>query len=217
MDYVIKCQKYDDMNDRDLVGAIVGNDEDAAFCLFNHKLIKLFEYLSDTYAKLRYNAGDIASEMYIYLSADNWSKLRSFEFRSSLFGWVKVVANRYLLNMTEKFSPCIKDVIFFSCLIEQGDGDEYDPSKHIPDPNWILIEERRDDEDYIRELYKEIDLLSDYMREVIRLRCLAGLSSKETAEILCKSGKEISPGAVDQVYKRAKDTIRKKILNSGRV
>ena len=217
MDYTQRCQKYDDMSDRNLVDAITKNDEDAAFCFFHHKLIKLFEYLSDYYAKLRYSAGDIASEMYIFLSADNWSKLRSFEFRCSLFGWIKVVANRYLLNMIEKVSPCIKDVIFFSCLIEQGEGNEYDPTENIPDPNRILIEERRDDEDYIRELYKEIDLLGDYMREVIRLRCLAGLSAKETAEILSKSGRNVTPGAVDQVYKRAKDTIREKLIMSGRV
>lgn len=217
MEYSEKCQKYDDMSDRDLVDAVIGSDEDATFCLFNYKLIKLFEYLSDTYAKLRYNAGDIASEMYIYLSANNWSKLRSFEFKSSLFGWMKVVTNRYLLNMTEKVSPCIKDVIFFSCLIEEGKENEYDPTEYIPDLNRILIEERRDDEDYIRELYEEIDLLSDYMREVVRLRCLAGLSAKETAQILCKSGRNVTPGAVDQVFKRAKDLIREKLLNSGRV
>jgi RNA polymerase sigma factor (sigma-70 family) len=205
------------MSDRDLVGAITKNDEDAAFCLLHHKLAKLFEYMSGAYAKLRYSAGDIASEMYIYLSRDDWGKLRSFEFRSSLFGWIKVVANRYLLNKIESTSPCIKDVVFFSCLIEQGEEGEYDPSENIPDPNQILIEERRDDSDYIRELYREIDSLSGYMREVIRLRCLAGLSSKETAEILCKSGKDVTPGAVDQVYKRAKDMIRKKLIDSGRV
>jgi len=217
LDYTLKCQKYNDMSDRDLVGAIVSkNDDEAAFCLFHHKLIKLFEYLSDNYSKLRHSAGDIASDMYIYLSKDNWSKLRSFEFRSSLFGWIKVVTNRFLLNEIEKTSPCIKDVIFFSCLIEQSEEGEYDPTENIPDPNQILVEERRDDSDYIQELYKEIDLLSDYMREVVRLRCLVGLSSKETAEILCKSGRNVTPGAVDQVLKRAKDMIRKKILG-GRV
>ena len=203
------------MGDRELVGAIIKNDEDAAFCLFHHKLIKLFEYLSGVYSKLRYSAGDIASEMYIFLSKDDWAKLRSFGFRSSLFGWVKVVANRYLLNKIESASPCIKDAVFFSCLIEQGEEDGYDPAESIPDPNQVLIEERRDDSDFIRELYREIDLLGDYMREVIRLRGLAGLSAKETAEILCKSGKNVTPGAVDQVFKRAKDTIRKKLLNGG--
>lgn len=216
MDYTLKCSKYDDMSDRSLIDAIIKNNEDAAFCLFHHKLIKLFEFLSNSFAKLRYSAGDIASELYIYLNKDNWNKLRSFEFRSSFFGWMKVVASRYLLNKIEATSPCIKDVIFFSCLIEQGEKDEYDPTEIIPDPNQILLEERRDDSDYIQELYKEIDLLSDYMREVIRLRGLVGLSAKETAEILCKSGKNVTPGAVDQVYKRAKDLIREKLL-SGRV
>ena len=218
MDYALRCSKFEDMEDRDLVDAItVKNDENAAFCLFHHKFIKLFEYLSGTYSKLRYSAGDIASEMYIYLSKNDWSKLRSFEFRSSLFGWIKVVTNRFLLNKIEATSPCIKDVIFFSCLIEQGEDGEYDPTENIPDPNQILMEERRDDSEFIQEMYKEIDSLSDYMREVINLHGLAGLSSKETSEILCKRGKNVTSGAVDQVFKRAKDTIREKLIKSRRV
>jgi RNA polymerase sigma factor (sigma-70 family) len=205
------------MSDRDLVDAVISkNDGEAAFCMLHHKFIKLFEYLSEYYSKLRYSAGDIANEMYIYLSRENWSKLRSFEFRSTLFGWIKAVTNRYLLNKIEEISPCIKDVLFFSCLIEQREEGEYDPTENIPDPNQILVEERRDDADFIQELSKEIDLLGEYMQEVIRLRGLAGLSAKETAEILCRNGINVTPGAVDQVFKRAKDTIRKKLLG-GRV
>jgi RNA polymerase sigma factor (sigma-70 family) len=203
------------MSDRDLVDAIIKKEEeDAAFCLFHHKLLKFFEYLSNAYSKLRYNADDIASEMYIFLSNDNWKRLRSFEFKSTLFGWIKVVANRYLLNIIEKTSPFIKDVVFFSSLIKQGEEGEYDPIENIPCPSQILNEEKREDADLIMELYKIIDSLNDYAREVVRLRCLVGLSSKETAEILCKGGKEVTPGAVDQTLKRARDAIRKKILNA---
>jgi len=208
------------MNDRDLVDAIIKDEKDAAFCLFHHKLIKLFKYLSDKYSKLRHDAGDIANEMFIHLSNDNWRKLRSFEFKSSLFGWIKVVANRYLLNEIEKISSKktpIKDVIFFSCLIEQKGENGHDPVESIPDPDQthILIDERLHDVYLIQELYKEIDLLGDYMREVIRLRHLAGLSSKATAEVLCKRGKNVTPGAVDQLCKRAVDTIREKINQRG--
>jgi len=222
------------MGDRDLVGAIIKDEEDAAFCLFHHKLIKLFQHLSGVYSKLRYDAGDIANEMYIHLSSDNWRKLRSFEFKSSLFGWLKVVANRYLLNEMEKISPCVrcknkepsgcaackkapvKDVLFFSCLIKQEDENEFftdNPAESVPDPaqTHIQIDERLYDVYLIEELYKEMDALGEHMREVIRLRYLVGLSSKDTAEVLSKCGKNVTPGAVDQLCKRAKDTIREKI------
>jgi DNA-directed RNA polymerase specialized sigma24 family protein len=122
-----------------------------------------------------------------------------------------------LLNKIETTSPCIKDVIFFFFFFEQGEEGEYDPTENIPDPNQILTEERRDDSEFIQELYKEIDQLSGYMREIVRLRGLAGLSAKETAEELSKSGKKVTSGAVDQVFKRAKDIIREKIIKSGRV
>ena len=215
MDYTSRCQKYTNMSDRDLVYAItINNDEDAAFYLFNHKLRKFFEYLSNNYSKLRYSADDIASEIYILLSNNNWEKLRSFEFRSSLFSWINVVANRYIQDTIKKTSPSI-DVIFFSSLItRQGEEDEYDPMENIPDPNQILLEERRDDEDFVQELYKLIDALNPYMKEIIRLRYLVGLSAKKTAEVLCANGKEVTPGAVDQALKRAKDLVRKKLLEN---
>ena len=233
-DYTSRCQKFDDMSDRDVVDAVIKNEEDAAFCLLHHKLIKLFKHLADVYSKLRYDAGDIANEMYVHLSGDDWRKLRLFEFRSSFFGWIKVVTNRYLLNEMEKISACvkcknketptcltckkasIKDVLFFSCLIEREEENGYNPVESIPDPSQthVLIDERLYDAYLVEELYKEIDSLSSHMREVIRLRYLVGLSSKETAEVLCKlgtSGKNITPSAVDQLCKRAKDTIREKI------
>ena len=215
MDYTLRCQKYDNMSDRDLVDAIIlKKDENAAYCLFHHKLKNLFQCLSHNYSKLHYTPGDIASEMYIHLSNNDWAKLRSFEFKSSLYGWIKVVTNRYLLDKIKISFPTIKDLIFFSSLISKGDEDEYDPIENIPDPNQILIEERRDDAELIEELYKIIDSLNPYMREIINLRCLVGLSAKETAEKLSENGKEVTPNAVDQALKRAKDLIRKKLLEN---
>jgi DNA-directed RNA polymerase specialized sigma24 family protein len=144
------------MSDRDLVDAIITeNDDNAIFCLFYHKFIKLFTYLSDTYSKLRLSPEDIACEMYIFLSKNNWEKLRSFEFKSSLFGWIKTVAKRYLLNRIRKTLPYIKDEIFFITVIEHGEEGEYDPTVNIPDPNRIFMEEIRDDLDFIREFHKK--------------------------------------------------------------
>jgi RNA polymerase sigma factor (sigma-70 family) len=202
------------MSDHDLVSAIIiKKEEDAAFCFFYHKHMKLFKFLSNNYPKLRYSADDLASEMYIYISNDNWKKLRTFEFRSSLFGWMKVVTNRYLINKVEN----MKDAIFLACLIEYGDDDDDDDDlfNKIPDPNQRIKEEMLDDAELIEELYKKIDLLSPYIRKVVRLRGLVGLSAKETAEILCKSGMKVTPGAVNQVYKRAKDILRNMLLGEG--
>ena len=210
MDYTLKCKRFDDMSDRDLVDAIiVKNEDDASFCLFYHKLIKFFEYLSYKFSKLRLSAGDIASEMFVFLKNNNWEKFRTFSFKSTLFGWIKVVTNNFLLNKVKKISPLVYDEVFFTDLIENyGGDDEYNPIDRVPDPKQKLIEEIRDNADIINELYKAIDSLSPYAREVVRLRGLMGISAKETAEIISKSGKEITPGAVDQIYKRAKDIIR---------
>jgi DNA-directed RNA polymerase specialized sigma24 family protein len=66
-----------------------------------------------------------------------------------------------------------------------------------------------DDEDKRKKLHEAIDLLDGYPKEVIHLKYFIGLSSKKTADILCKQGKNVTPNAVDQVLRRAKETIRK--------
>jgi DNA-directed RNA polymerase specialized sigma24 family protein len=143
------------MSDSELIDSIMKNEEDAAFCLFHHRLKKFFESQACTYSKLQYSANDVANEMYIHLSNNNWERLRSFKFKSSLFAWITVVTNRYLLNRIINTSASIKDVLF-SYPIEQGDKGKYDPPENIPDPNQIFTEESRDDSDFFMNKKGEI-------------------------------------------------------------
>jgi len=105
LDYTLKCQRFNDMSDRDLVDAIIKGEEDAVICLLHHRLSKYFKHLSKTYTRLQYSADDIANEMYIFLSMDNWKKLRLFKFKSPLVDWIMTVAYKYLQNEINKYYP----------------------------------------------------------------------------------------------------------------
>lgn len=48
---------------------------------------------------------ELISELYIYLSENNWSKLRQFAFRSSLLTWIGVVSIRFF----QKIRPRLID------------------------------------------------------------------------------------------------------------
>lgn len=41
---------------------------------------------------------EMVSELYRYLMADDGAKLRQFEFRSSIYQWIKVVATRFFIR-----------------------------------------------------------------------------------------------------------------------
>jgi RNA polymerase sigma factor (sigma-70 family) len=209
LDNTLKCKRFDEISDRNYVSDIIANVTDAAFCLFHHKLKDFFEYLSRKFSKLRLSGSDIAQELYIFLSEGNWKKLRTFEFKCTLLGWIKIVTNNYLINKIKKTSPWILDVIFFTDIIRYREEDEYNPLEDIPDHYQLLLEEMLDNEDKRKKLHEAIDSLDGYPKEVLRLRCFVGLSSKETADILCRQGKNVTPNAVDQVLRRAKETIRK--------
>lgn len=45
---------------------------------------------------------DKVSELYSYLMADDCAKLRNFEYRSTVYQWLKVVATRFFINERKK-------------------------------------------------------------------------------------------------------------------
>lgn len=38
---------------------------------------------------------ELVNEFYLYIAADNWKKVRQFDFRSKLMTWIGVVAIRF--------------------------------------------------------------------------------------------------------------------------
>lgn len=48
---------------------------------------------------------ELSNELLIILKANDWEKLRSFQFQSSLFGWLKIVAVHYFNNNKERLYP----------------------------------------------------------------------------------------------------------------
>ena len=126
---------------------------------------------------------ELISELYIYLSENNWSRLRLFEFKSALNTWLTVIAVRFFRK--KRISQTKLVVVEPQLIVEtqKNEVDDYD----------ILHELSR------LELYKAIDRLSK-PRE--RYALLADLTGKSAEEIASDMGCTVS--AVYNLTKKAR-------------
>lgn len=63
--------------------------------IFCKKCSKLFSYILYSIYGNMTTLNELVNEFYLYIAADNWRKVRQFDFRSKLMTWVGVVAIRF--------------------------------------------------------------------------------------------------------------------------
>ena len=86
------------MTDHEIIQRLIARDnhvtEEFFFVkcrpLFHGIIRKVFDYEVD------YN--EVVNELYLYLMADDATKLKSFKYRSSVYQWLKVIAIRYFIK-----------------------------------------------------------------------------------------------------------------------
>ena len=93
------------MTDKEIVEALLRHDPRTTRWFFFEKcrplLLSILKSIFD--GKANYNA--MVNELYLYIMADDGAKLRKFEFRSSIYQWVKVVAIRLFLRKRDELAP----------------------------------------------------------------------------------------------------------------
>lgn len=92
------------MSDREIVEAILRRDPKITRRFFFEKCRPLFlSILKNVFdGKVDYDA--MVNELYLYIMAEDGSKLRKFEYRSSIYQWIKVVAIRLFLRKREELT-----------------------------------------------------------------------------------------------------------------
>lgn len=92
------------MSDREIVEAILRRDPKVTRWFFFEKCRPLFlSILKNVFdGKVDYDA--MVNELYLYILADDGSKLRKFEYRSSIYQWIKVVAIRLFLRKRDEMA-----------------------------------------------------------------------------------------------------------------
>ena len=166
------------------------NDEAAVEYVFFHRCDAMFARVINDIYHSQVKKEELITDFYLFLSADDWRRLRRFEFRSALNTWLTVVAVRYF---RQKKAPTPTNIEDTNTLLMKG-------ADQILDGYDILDEMSR------VELYQAIDKLPK-ARE--RFAILGELAGKKASTIADELG--CSVAAVYNLTKKAKMSLKKRM------
>lgn len=96
------------MTDQEIIQGLIDRDNHITEQFFYVKCRPLLTAIMRLVFSYQVEYNEMVSELYGYLMADNCLKLRQFQFRSSVYQWMKVVATRFFIryrnNMIEDSS-----------------------------------------------------------------------------------------------------------------
>ena len=92
---IIIIMTYDLYTDKQLVDGLIQNDKPTIEYFFCKKCSRLFSYIVYSVYGGMATLNELVNEFYLYIAADNWKKVRQFDFRSKLMTWIGVVAVRF--------------------------------------------------------------------------------------------------------------------------
>lgn len=174
---------FDSLSDRELVELLLANDQDAIEYVFFIRCNGMFAHIAYSVFQSQAQKEELVTDFYFYLSENDWSRLRKFEFKASLNTWLTVVAVRFFKKM--RISQTKLVVVDPQLIVEtrSNETDDYD----------IINEMSR------LELYQAINRLSK-PRE--RYALLADLTGKRAEDIAAEMGCTVA--AVYNLTKKAR-------------
>lgn len=102
------------VQDTEIVNRLLSNDSAFEDLFFNRLCVPLLSKIRWSLFDNKVFLDEITNEFILLLKKDDWQKLRSFGFRSTLFGWLKVVALHH-------FSAIKNELLFGEYTIESED------------------------------------------------------------------------------------------------
>lgn len=89
------------MTDQEIIQGLIARDNRVTKEFFFVKCRPLFCSIIQKVFDYEVDYDEFVNELYIYLMDDNAAKLRNFQYRSSVFQWLKVIAIRFFIKKRE--------------------------------------------------------------------------------------------------------------------
>lgn len=86
------------MTDQEIIKGLIARDNSVTKEFFFEKCRPLFYSVMKLVFDYEVNYDEMVNELYLYLMEDDASKLRNFQYRSSVYQWLKVLAIRYFIK-----------------------------------------------------------------------------------------------------------------------
>ncbi len=85
---------FDSLSDRELVELLLANDEEAIEYLFFMRCNAMFAHIACSVFQSQTCKEELITDFYFFLSENDWSRLRQFEFKAGLNTWLTVVRDK---------------------------------------------------------------------------------------------------------------------------
>ncbi|MEZ3591343.1 MAG: sigma-70 family RNA polymerase sigma factor [Muribaculaceae bacterium] len=168
---------YDLYTDKQLVNGLLSNDKPTIEYFFCKKCSNLFSYIVYSVYGGMATLNELVNEFYLYIAADNWIKVRQFDFRSKLMTWIGVVAVRFFQkkrdvlienNSSEAQIEQTKNFDSYSMTIDKT-IDVRQAINQIPNQRYRKVIERLDIHDVApEELATEMGITVDNLYNIHR-------------------------------------------------
>lgn len=89
------------MTDKEIIKGLIARDNRITEDYFFVKCRPLFCSIIQKVFNYDVDYDEFVNELYVYLMANDASKLRNFEYRSTVYQWLKVLAIRFFINKRE--------------------------------------------------------------------------------------------------------------------
>ena len=86
------------MTDKDIIEGLIARDNRVTREFFFDKCRPLFCSIMQKVFDYEVEYDEMVNELYVYLMENDAIKLRNFEYRSSVYQWLKVLAIRFFIN-----------------------------------------------------------------------------------------------------------------------
>ena len=86
------------MTDQEIIKSLIARDNRITEDFFFVKCRPLFYSVMRSVFDFEVEYDEMVNELYVYLMEDDASKLRNFEYRSSVYQWLKILAIRFFIK-----------------------------------------------------------------------------------------------------------------------
>lgn len=90
------------MTDQEIIQGLIARDNRVTGEFFFVRCRPLFCSIIQRVFDYEVDYDEFVNELYLYLMANDASKLRGFQYRSSVYQWLKVLATRFFLNKRDQ-------------------------------------------------------------------------------------------------------------------
>ena len=121
-----RLKYFKSLSDKELLEAVMNNDEDAIEYLLFYRCDKLFSFIIRRTFSSNVKKEELITEFYLFLHKNGWAKLRKFNFLSSLDTWLSTVLVRFFDEKKKDVAATDdKAVLLDENIIEYEDGNAH--------------------------------------------------------------------------------------------